>query len=352
MVKFRVVSVSYNKYRLVLLGEVNSDTMMVGELWEELLVMGVIGGIIEHVSDFEGDSEHDSGVEKNKEVPAPATIAQVNGETNAASSSKRKSEEEAEEKAERKRRRRAEKKAKKEKVRLEMEGMTIDTSNNVDPSEEFQSESKLKKKKNKKDIKSLVSANFSNILKPDLQHLQTPKPKEKQMKGLDDTHEEEDNDDKDEEVDTRERKGRKSQEENKENGRSKSGKRARNLDDSFDLNIVVMEDMVKGLIKHRDGWPFDRPITKAVAPDYHHCVRHPMDLDTIRHRLNDMFYTSNQAIINDIRLVFSNCLSYNMEDAEEYGCAERLEKFFDAELKAQGLVDKEAFKPKSTKRRL
>ena len=115
-------------------------------------------------------------------------------------------------------------------------------------------------------------------MKPDLQHLHTPKPKEKQIKGLNDTHDEEDDDDEDEEVGRRGRKGRKSQEENKENARSKSGKRARNLDDSFDLNIVVMEDMVKGLIKHRDGWPFDRPITKAVAPDYHHCVRHPMDI--------------------------------------------------------------------------
>merc|ERR1712096_396752 len=143
------------------------------------------------------------------------------------------------------------------------------------------------------------------------------KKAEKQMKGLDDTHEEDDDDDEDEEVGRRGRKGRKSQEENKENARSKSGKRARNLDDSFDLNVVALEDMVKGLIKHRDGWPFDRPITKADAPDYHLCVRHPMDLDTIRHRLNDMFYTSNQAVINDIRLVFSNCLSYKLEKLKE-----------------------------------
>ena len=103
----------------------------------------------------------------------------MNGETNAASSSKRRAEEEEEGKAERKRRRKAEKKAKKEKERLEMEGLTVDASNNVDSSKEFQSESKLKKKKNKKDEdnKSHGSAKFSNILEPDPQHLQTPKPK-------------------------------------------------------------------------------------------------------------------------------------------------------------------------------
>merc|ERR1712179_252514 len=173
------------------------------------------------------------------------------------------------------------------------------------------------------------------------------KKAEKQMKGLDDTHEEEADSD-DEEVGRRGKRTKKNQDENKENARVK---RARNLDDSFDLNIVSLEDLVKGLLKHKDGWPFDRPITKADAPDYHLCVRYPMDLGTIRGKLNDMQYTSNQEVINDIKLVFSNCYSYNMEDTEEYGCAERLEKFFTSELKAQGLVDEEATKPRAKKRR-
>merc|ERR1712073_54940 len=173
------------------------------------------------------------------------------------------------------------------------------------------------------------------------------KKAEKQMKGLDDTHEEEADSD-DEEVGRRGKRTKKNQDENKENARVK---RARNLDDSFDLNIVSLEDLVKGLLKHKDGWPFDRPITKADAPDYHLCVRNPMDLGTIKGRLNDMQYTSNQEVVNDIRLVFTNCYSYNMEDTEEYGCAERLEKFFNSQLKAQGIVDEEAPKPKAKKRR-
>ena len=35
-------------------------------------------------------------------------------------------------------------------------------------------------------------------------------------------------------------------------------------------------------MKHKDGWPFDRPITKQDAPDYHLCVKTPIDLSTIR----------------------------------------------------------------------
>jgi len=173
------------------------------------------------------------------------------------------------------------------------------------------------------------------------------KKSEKQMKCLDDIHEEEEGSD-DEDNGRRGWRNKKNPDKNKENARVN---RARNLDHSSDLNIVVLEDLVKGLLKHKDGWPFERPITKADAHDYHLCVRNPMDLGTIRGKLNDMQYTSNQEVINDIRLVFSNCYSYNMVDAEEYGCAERLEKYFDSRLKVHGLVDEEATKPRAKKRK-
>ena len=82
-----------------------------------------------------------------------------------------------------------------------------------------------------------------------------------------------------------------------------------------------------------------------------------------------MAYSKNQQVIDDIRLVFSNCYSvyflkpvwqvddvnffkYNMEDTEEYGCAERLEKYFETQLKNQGIVEEDGVaNPRSKKRR-
>ena len=41
-----------------------------------------------------------------------------------------------------------------------------------------------------------------------------------------------------------------------------------------------------------------------------------------------------------------------MDDTEEYGCAERLEKYFETQLKSQGIVeDEEVANPRSKKRR-
>merc|ERR1712013_32409 len=165
-------------------------------------------------------------------------------------------------------------------------------------------------------------------------------------------------DDDDDEQETKSRSSRRARaskdQENKENSRAKS-KRARDDDEEdLDLNIGEMDELVKALMKHKDGWPFERPITKQEAPDYLLCVKTPMDLSTIRSRMDgNIYYSRNQEILDDIRLVFSNCFQYNQEDAEEYKCAVRLEKYFDKELDRVGMIDENQYPkaPKSKKRR-
>merc|ERR1712029_31995 len=92
-------------------------------------------------------------------------------------------------------------------------------------------------------------------------------------------------------------------------------------------------------MKHKDGWPFDRPITRTDAPDYFKIITKPMDLGTIRTNLLRMKYSCNQEVLADIRLVFQNCFTYNRDDAEEFQCAVRLEKYFTKEAKKLGLAD-------------
>lgn len=129
------------------------------------------------------------------------------------------------------------------------------------------------------------------------------------------------------------------EEENKENARSK--RRRGELEDDIELefNVSGLEDLIRGMLSHKDGWPFDRPITKADAPDYHKIIKNPIDLGTIRSRLNGLEYKCNQEVLEDIRLMFRNCLQYNMEDAQEYQCALRLEKYFDKEISKMGLSE-------------
>ncbi|XP_059088369.1 bromodomain adjacent to zinc finger domain protein 1A-like [Tigriopus californicus] len=121
---------------------------------------------------------------------------------------------------------------------------------------------------------------------------------------------------------------------------SARSKRRRAVDDAVEsmFNPTVLEDLLNAMMKHKDGWPFDRPITKADAPDYHKIIKKPMDLGTIRSSINRMKYTCNQEVVEDIRQVFENCWTYNRDDAEEYQCGVRLEKFFNKEAKKLGLL--------------
>ena len=91
-------------------------------------------------------------------------------------------------------------------------------------------------------------------------------------------------------------------------------------------------------MKNKDGWPFDRPITKSDAPDYFDIITRPMDLGTVRTSLLHMKYSCNQEVVEDIKQVFENCFMYNGDDAEEFQCGVRLEKYFMKEAKRLGLL--------------
>ncbi len=115
-------------------------------------------------------------------------------------------------------------------------------------------------------------------------------------------------------------------------------RRAVDVDIYSMFNPTMLEDLLNAMMKHRDGWPFDRPITKTDAPDYHKIVKRPMDLGTIRSNIMRMKYTCNSEVIEDIKLVFDNCRLYNKEDAEEFQCGERLERYFKKEARKLKLM--------------
>merc|ERR1719219_2751200 len=124
--------------------------------------------------------------------------------------------------------------------------------------------------------------------------------------------------------------------------RAGSNKRRRaGLDEEL-LNMYnpsALEDLLNNMMKHKDGWPFDRPITRSDAPDYFEIIKKPIDLGTVRTNLLHMKYSCNQEVLVDVRLVFQNCYRYNAEEAEEFQCALRLEKYFEKTTRKLGLVE-------------
>lgn len=139
-------------------------------------------------------------------------------------------------------------------------------------------------------------------------------------------------------------RGAAKQESSPPDSKSKSKRRRGELDDDIELqfSVVGLNDLIDGMLNHKDGWPFDRPITKSSAPDYHKIIKHPIDLGTIKSKLNSLKYTCNQEVLDAVRLMFNNCYQYNHKSAEEYGCGERLEKYFNKEVAKMGLSEEMA----------
>ena len=78
--------------------------------------------------------------------------------------------------------------------------------------------------------------------------------------------------------------------------------------------------------------------------DYPTIVKHPMDLGTVKEKLNSDKYKSVDEVINDINLVWENCHLYNKPSSNIYKLATHCEKVFkknlDKYFKGKALLSK------------
>lgn len=61
--------------------------------------------------------------------------------------------------------------------------------------------------------------------------------------------------------------------------------------------------------------PFLQRVNKRDAPDYHSIIKHPMDIGTMVKKLKSFQYKSKKDFVDDLNLIWSNCLKYNADPA-------------------------------------
>ncbi|XP_016468598.2 transcription factor GTE4 [Nicotiana tabacum] len=90
-------------------------------------------------------------------------------------------------------------------------------------------------------------------------------------------------------------------------------------------------DLLQRLMKHKHGWVFNEPVNVEALGlhDYHDIIKHPMDLGTIKNRLSQNWYKSPKEFAEDIRLVFSNAMTYNPKGQDVHVMAEQLSQIFE-----------------------
>ncbi|PWA32562.1 hypothetical protein CCH79_00015105 [Gambusia affinis] len=92
----------------------------------------------------------------------------------------------------------------------------------------------------------------------------------------------------------------------------------------------LLKVVLKTLWKHQFAWPFQAPVDamKLNLPDYYKIIRSPMDMGTIKKRLENNYYWNAQECIQDFNTMFTNCYIYNKPGDDIVLMAEALEKLF------------------------
>ncbi|XP_073273053.1 transcription factor GTE4-like [Primulina huaijiensis] len=89
--------------------------------------------------------------------------------------------------------------------------------------------------------------------------------------------------------------------------------------------------LLERLMKHKHGWVFNTPVDAAGLGlhDYFEIIKKPMDLGTVKTRLNQSWYKSPVEFAEDVRLTFQNAMTYNPKEQDVYVMAEQLAQLFE-----------------------
>uniref|UniRef100_A0A8C8I5R7 Bromodomain adjacent to zinc finger domain protein 1A n=1 Tax=Oncorhynchus tshawytscha TaxID=74940 RepID=A0A8C8I5R7_ONCTS len=104
--------------------------------------------------------------------------------------------------------------------------------------------------------------------------------------------------------------------------------------------LSACEHLTVELVRHEDSWPFMKLVSRIQVPDYFDIIKRPIALSTIREKVNNCEYKTATEYIEDVELMFSNCLQYNPRHTNEAKAGARLQAFFNSEVSNLGLADR------------
>lgn len=92
-----------------------------------------------------------------------------------------------------------------------------------------------------------------------------------------------------------------------------------------------MHKLLSNLLARADSLPFRTPVDwKSLELfDYPKIIKRPMDLGTIKKRLDKNKYNDASEVAEDVRLVWKNCMTYNADGSDFYILAESFSKRFE-----------------------
>ena len=96
-------------------------------------------------------------------------------------------------------------------------------------------------------------------------------------------------------------------------------------------STAAMTKIVNTLLRKPYSADFRKPLDfmSLGLDDYPQIIPKPMDLGTVKQKIERQGYMSVEQCADDIRLIWSNCKRYNGEGSDFYNLADRLSKQFE-----------------------
>jgi len=109
--------------------------------------------------------------------------------------------------------------------------------------------------------------------------------------------------------------------------------------------LTRIKSIHRSLMVHKNAYIFLRPVDPVYweIPDYFEVIKNPMDLGTIKERIDAGYYDEKnvEAYAADVRLVWSNAMTYNKDDTPVFKMARIMSREF--EYQWQTRIEDEEF---------
>ncbi|KAJ2259584.1 hypothetical protein GGI01_003552 [Coemansia sp. RSA 376] len=101
----------------------------------------------------------------------------------------------------------------------------------------------------------------------------------------------------------------------------------------------LLHRVLRKLSRHPDAFPFMRPVDVILdgCPTYYDIIKQPMDLGTIKRKLETNGYSTVDQFEADVRLMLANCYAFNPPGTPVHLMGESVERAFDSEWTKCGL---------------
>ena len=89
------------------------------------------------------------------------------------------------------------------------------------------------------------------------------------------------------------------------------------------------DEIIRLLRKHEEAWPFLEPVDTEEVPDYLDIVSEPMDLQTVKDKLENLDYLEPISFYADVKKIFTNCSTYNHPESDAGKAGIALQSYFE-----------------------